>query len=173
MLPNFKLTVKVKPEKMMKLSRKAIELLIEEHDVEDEDGSDSSGSDEECCGDESGSDEPSGVSDNESNSDGSESDTASSDGERAAGKRKAAAGTNTKTGRKAKARQVIRIGDTEVSGDLSGMFDDAASAEPTVVKIEDAPDAPGTSDAAHTPPRTPPAAPRRQSVRAGKPKVRA
>lgn len=67
---------------------------------------------------------------------------------------------------------MLRFGDTEVSGDLSGFFDDAAFAGATVVKVEDVPGTSEAQAASETPPRTPPTAPRRKSVRAGKPKSR-
>ena len=73
--------------------------------------------------------------------------------------------------------QVFRIGDTEVSGNLAGVFDDTAFADSTVVKVEEDAQGAAGSRAAHaaapdTPPRTPPPAPRRKSVRAWKPKAR-
>ena len=64
---------------------------------------------------------------------------------------------------------MLRVGDTEVSGDLSGLFDDSTFAG---AKVEDVP---GTSEAhaaIESPPRTPPTAPRPKSVRAKKPKSR-
>ena len=67
---------------------------------------------------------------------------------------------------------MLRFGDTEVSGDLSGLFDDSTFAGATDVKVEDVP---GTSEAhaaIESPPRTPPTAPRPKSVRAKKPKSR-
>ena len=78
----FKLTVKVKPDKMIKLARQTIELLIEEHDVEPENSSDSDSSgesDEESGSEESGSEKSVGSVDSGTDDFGSDVDESSAD----------------------------------------------------------------------------------------------
>ena len=78
----FKLTVKVKPDKVIKLARQTIELLIEEHDVEPEISSDSNSSgesDEESGSEESGSEKSDGSVDSGTDDLDSDADESSAD----------------------------------------------------------------------------------------------